>query len=278
MWTQVVGKITLALTPRSNHFWNVAMHLGSRGLVTPLLTQGARSFRIEFDFLSHELVIVCSDGSTGSIPLEPMTVTDFYHRVRAELKNMELEVKFWPVPVEIPDPIPFAEDTLHASYERSMVEAFWRALLFIKPVMEEFRCEFLGKCSPVHFFWGSFDLAVSRFSGKTAPARPEMGSIYAESYSHEVISHGFWPGSGPLQEPAFYAYCVPPPTGFAESHVSPAGAYYHRELGEFILPYESVRTSDNPALELREFLDSTYEAAANKAGWDRQSLERPLKS
>jgi hypothetical protein len=274
MWTQIAGKIALALTPPANHYWNAALQLGPRGLRTQTLVQGSRSFMLEFDFVRHEFLVHCSDGSTRFVLLHPMSVAEFYRRARGEIKAIGIDVKIWPMPVEIPDPIRFTEDTIHASYDRTQVEAFWSAILSMKPVMEAFRCEFVGKCSPVHFFWGSFDVAVSRFSGRRAPARPEMGAMYAEAYSHEVISHGFWPGSGPIQEPAFYSYTVPAPEGYAEAKVSPAAAYFHQELGEFILPYEAVRTSASPEQALDEFLRSTYEAGANLAGWNREELER----
>ncbi len=276
MWTQIVGKICLKLMPPANQFWNITFRVDPRGLVTPLMPYENRTFSIRFNFVDHRLEILCSDGGRREFPLEPMTVAEFHRKVFAELAAIGIHVKIWPMPVEIPNPIPFTEDTVHASYESSQALAFWRALLSIQPAFESFRCGYQGKCSPVHFFWGSFDLAVTRFSGRRAPARPEMGAMYAEAYSQEVISHGFWPGSGPVQEAAFYAYIVPAPKGFAQAGVEPKAAYFHEELGEFILPYEAVRAAPSPERELTSFLNSTYDAAANLAEWDRPNLERSL--
>jgi hypothetical protein len=274
MWTQIVGKICLKLTPLTNHYWNIAFHVDARGLSTPMLPYADRPFSIRFNFVDHRLEILCSDGGARSFPLEPMSVADFYTRIMAELAAMGIVVKIWTMPVEIQNPIRFTEDTVHDAYDPHQIHAFWRALVAMKPVFEEFRCGFVGKCSPVHFFWGSFDLAVTRFSGNKAPAKPEMGAMYGEAYSHEVISHGFWPGSGPLLEAAFYAYSVPAGEGFPDAKVEPRSAYFHKELGEFILPYEAVRTAPSPGDELRSFLQSTYDAAANLARWDRANLER----
>jgi hypothetical protein len=274
MWTQIVGKLCLALTPRANHFWNVAFQVTSRGLATPSLTAGDHSLTITFDFVSHQLVFQCSDGRTETIPLEPRTVADFYRLVMETLRRMGIDARIWTMPVEIPDPIRFEADTLHRSYDRACASAFWRALVAMKPVFEGFRCDFVGKCSPVHFFWGSFDLAVTRFSGQRAPARAGADSITREAYSHEVISHGFWPGSGPIQQPAFYAYAAPEPAGFKDTAVRPAAAYYSKDLSEFILPYEAVRTAASPAKELTAFLESTYDQAAALAKWNRADLER----
>lgn len=274
MWTQVVGKICLEFVPPANHFWNIAFRVDARGLTTPLIPYEGRPFTIRFDFVDHQLAILCSDGGARHFPLEPMSVAEFYRKLMAELAAMGIRVKIWTMPVEIPDPIRFTKDTLHHDYNPDQAHAFWRALVAIAPVFEAFRCEFVGKCSPVHFFWGSFDLAVTRFSGRRAPAKPEMGAMYAEAYSHEVISHGFWPGSGPIQEAAFYAYCVPAPEGFAKSKVMPAAAYYDEALGEFILPYDAVRTAPDPVGQLLQFMRTTYDAAANLARWDRGELER----
>jgi hypothetical protein len=275
MWTQIVGKVCLRLSPPANHFWNIAFHIDARGLVTPLLPYQGRPFAVRFDFIDHRLEILCSDGDARLMPLAPMTVAEFYGRFRRELDSMGIHVPIWSMPVEVPDPIRFTDDVVHDEYEPQQAHAFWQALLSMKPVFDEFRGCFVGKCSPVHFFWGSFDLAVTRFSGRRAPARPEMGAMYAEAYSYEVISHGFWPGSGPVQEAAFYAYAVPAPEGFRRASVSPASAYYHDQLGEFVLPYEAVRTAGSPEAELRSFLESTYSAAADLAGWNRSELERP---
>ena len=274
MWMQVVGKICLALTPLSNHFWNIAFHVTSRGLTTPPLASGNLTLTMTFDFIDHQLLIATSDGRIEAIALEPRTVADFYRQIMDLLQRMGVSVRIWTTPVEIPDPVPFERDTVHHSYDRKPVEAFWRLLVTIEPLFERFRGEFIGKCSPVHFFWGSFDLAVTRFSGERAPERPGADSIMREAYSHAVISHGFWPGSGAMTEPAFYAYAAPEPAGLKAAVISPAAAYYHTELSEFVLPYEAVRTSASAAEDLAAFLRSTYDAAANLAGWDRSKLER----
>lgn len=273
MWTQIVGKVCLALTPTVNHFWNVAFAVRPSGLVTPSMTYGDRAFSVVFNFLEDRLEIHCSDGQTRRMTLDPMTVEEFYGRFMGELWVLGMEVKIWPVPVEIENPIPFKEDETHGAYDREQIRAWWRAMLGAKGVMDRFRCGFVGKGSPVQFFWGSFDMAVSRFSGRPAPAQPERGPIYAEAYSHEVISHGFWPGSGPLKEAAFYAYAAPEPAGFAQAKI-PAPAYYHDELKEFILPYEAVRTAASPEDVLTRFLQTTYDAAADLAHWNRAELDR----
>jgi hypothetical protein len=275
MWTQVVGKVCLALTPRTNHFWNIAFQVTSHGLATPLLRSGDRALTITFDFVTHQLVIQCSDGATETIPLEPRTVADFYRLVMDALRRLSIDVRIWPMPVEIPDhPIRFELDTVHRSYDAKYANAFFRALVAMKPVFESFRCGFAGKCSPVHFFWGSFDLAVTRFSGRRAPERPGADAITRESYSHEVISHGFWPGGGPVQEPVFYAYAAPEPGGLKTASIRPAAAFYSKDLSEFLLPYDAVRTAASPAAELTAFLESTYDQAATLGKWDRAELER----
>jgi hypothetical protein len=273
MWTQIVGKIALALAPPLNHSWAIALQVTPRGLSTRRLLHGARSFTIEFDFADHRLVVRTSDGAERSVLLMPRTVADFYREVMAVLREMALEVKIWPMPVEIPDPIRFDQDTVHRSYDPAFANRFWRIVSQIEHVLTRARCAFVGKCSPTHFFWGGFDLAVTRFSGRPAPSR-EGPAFMREAYSHEVISHGFWPGSGPLLEPAFYAYAVPEPRGLKEARVRPAAAFYHSELNEFILPYEAVRTAESPEGAIRAFVDSTYEQSANLANWDRASLER----
>jgi hypothetical protein len=277
MWTQVVGKICLALTPLTNHFWNIAFQITPRGLTTPTMTYGAIAVTIAFDFIDHQLVIRTSDGRGQQLALRPMTVADFHTRVMDMLAALGVRARIWTTPVEIPDPIPFEQDTVHRSYEGSQVQTFHAILLATKPVFESFRSAFIGKCSPVHFFWGSFDVAVTRFSGDRAPDRQGADSITREAYSHAVISHGFWPGSGPVQEPAFYAYAAPEPDGLKRATVRPAAAYYHQELSEFILPYDAVRSAPSPADELTAFLESTYDAAAMLAGWNRSSLERSPK-
>ena len=273
MWTQIVGKVALALAPPLNHSWGVAFQVTPRGLSTRSLRHDARSFTVEFDFVDHRLVVKASDGEERSLRLEPRTVADFYRAVMALLSDMRLDVKIWPVPVELPSPgIRFDEDTVHRSYDAVQVGKLWRILRQVEEVYSGARCSFVGKCSPAHFFWGGFDLAVTRFSGRRAPPR-EGPAFMQEAYSHEVISHGFWPGSGPLLEPAFYAYAVPEPAGFRDARARPDAAYYHRELGEFILPYEAVRTAASPEAAIREFVDSTYERGADLAGWDRAALE-----
>jgi hypothetical protein len=230
---------------------------------------------MEFDFLAHQLVIRTTRGEERTLPLAPRSVADFYRAVMATLEEMALPVHIWPVPVEIPDPIPFLEDSGHHSYDPEWAERFWRILVQVERVFTGARCPFVGKCSPVHFFWGGLDLAVTRFSGKLAPPR-EGPAFMREAYSHEVISHGFWPGGGAVPEAVFYAYAVPEPAGFKEAPVEPAAAYYHQELGEFLLPYEAVRTAPSPEQAIRAFVDSTYDQAANLAGWDRAALERAL--
>jgi hypothetical protein len=274
MWMQIVGKLCLSLTPLTNHFWNITFRVTSRGLATPVMNAGARALTITFDFLDHQLVLETSDGQIGRLPLEPRTVAAFHAEVMAALRRMGIDVQIWTMPVEIPDPIRFENDTVHRSYDPGAANTFWRVLLAIEPALERFRAGFVGKCSPVHFFWGSCDLAVTRFSGRPAPARPAADSITREAYSHEVISHGFWPGSGPVQEPAFYAYAAPEPPGFRTAVVKPSAAYYSQDLSEFILPYEAVRTADSPAGDLTAFMESTYAAAADLAAWDRSGLER----
>jgi hypothetical protein len=273
MWTQIVGKISLALTPRTNHFWNIAMQVTSRGLTTPLMLFGDRAFSITFDFVSHQLVIQCSDGAAETLSLEPRSVADFYQLLMATLHRMGIDVHIWTMPVEVPNPIRFTSDQVHQSYDREAANAFWRILLSIKAVFDDFRSGFIGKCSPVHFFWGSFDLAVTRFSGQPAPERPGADPITRESYSHEVISHGFWPG-GAMQEPAFYSYAAPEPAGFKNVEVRPARAFYSHDLSEFLLPYDAVRTAQSPEADLKAFLTDTYNAAADLGHWNRASLER----
>jgi hypothetical protein len=274
MWTQIAGKISLALTPKVNHFWNIAMHLTARGLTTPALVSGDRTFTITFDFVSHELVIQVSNGARKALPLRPQTVADFYRELMAALHDLGIDVRIWTMPVEVPEPVRFEQDTTHHSYDAEAAHRFWQVLLAITPVLQDFRAEFMGKCSPVHFFWGSFDLAVTRFSGARAPERPGADSITREAYSHEVISHGWWPGGGPVNEPAFYAYAAPEPAGLKTAAIEPAAAFYSQDLSEFILPYEAVRRAANPEADLRAFLRTTYDAAARLAAWDRASLER----
>ena len=274
MWTQVVGKIRLALTPLVNHWWNVPLYVNARGLTTSAIPYGSGPFELWFDFIDHQLVLQKSDGSRSVLPLTAMSVADFYQKVMSMLRSSGIEVKIWRMPVEIPDPIPFDEDRVHASYDPDAAHRFWKVLLSVQCVFDEFRSGFIGKCSPVHFFWGSFDLAVTRFSGRPAPARPGADRITLEAYSHEVSSVGFWPGSGAASAPAFYSYTAPEPAGYRDWPVRPAAARYDAQLGEFILMYEDVRTSSSPGAALLDFCQSTYEAGATLGKWDRNALER----
>ena len=274
MWSQVVGKVALAQAAPLNHCWGIALRLTSRGIATGVLQHGARSFTMEFDLVDHRLVIAVSDGETRAIPLVPRSVAVFYRDVMATLGEMGLPVRIWPMPVEIPSPIRFDEDTIHHAYDPVYANRFWRILLQVEQVLTSSRCGFLGKASPVNFFWGSFDLALTRFSGRPAPPR-EGPAFMRDAYSHEVISHGFWTGGGPVLEPVFYAYAVPEPAGFKEARVQPDAAFYHAELGEFLLPYDAVRQSASPDRSLLSFVESTYAAGATLAGWDRAALERP---
>jgi hypothetical protein len=255
----------------------VALQVTARGLSTRLLPYGDRTFTIEFDFIEHRLVIRTSDAVRRALTLEPRPVADFYRELMAALRDIGIDVKIWPVAVELPEPIRLDQDTQHHSYDPVYANRFWQILVRVDRVLNQTRCTFVGKASPVHFFWGSFDLAVTRFSGRPAPPR-DGPAFMREAYSHEVISHGFWPGSGPILGPAFYAYAVPEPAGFRGARVRPAAAFYHQELGEFILPYEAVRNDPDPDAALRAFVDSTYDQAATLAGWDRRTLERSFKS
>ena len=274
MWTQIAGKICLALTPRSNHFWNITFQITPRGLATPSMPYGGGAFTITFDLVAHQLVVQCSDGRTGTLALEPQSVADFYARVMDLLRSIGITVRIWTMPVEVPNPIRFELDTVHHSYDPRVAQTLWRMMLVMKPVLERFRCDFIGKCSPVHFFWGGFDLAVTRFSGRRAPERPGADAVTRESYSHEVISHGFWPGSGSVTVPSFYAYAAPEPAGFKTAAIQPAAAYYTTEFNEFLLPYDAVQSSSSPEDALTAFLETTYDAAATLANWDRAELER----
>src|SRR5580700_10230236 len=278
MWTQVVGKVALKQAPPLNHSWAIALQVTPRGLSTRTLPYDARSFTIEFDFIEHQLVIRVSEGETRVLALRPQTVADFYREVMATLDGMGLPVKIWPMPVELQPPmttIRFDQDTVHRAYDPVYANRCWRIFSQAARVFSESQCRFVGKCSPVHFFWGGFDLAVTRFSGRTAPPR-EGPAFMRDAYSHEVISHGFWPGGGLLLEPAFYSYAVPEPAGLKEAHVGPEAAYYHRELGEFILPYDAVRAAASPDQAILAFVDTTYDRAATLAGWDRVALDRKV--
>jgi hypothetical protein len=273
MWLQVVGKVALALAPPLNHSWAVAFHLTSRGLMTAVLPHGDRSFTIEFDFIDHLLIVRVSNGETRTIALAPKSVAVFYQEVMGLLNGMSLPVKIWTLPSEVPSPIRFEEDNQHHTYDAERANRFWRILVAIERVFTASRTRFVGKSSPAHFFWGGPDLAVTRFSGRLAPPR-EGPAFMREAYSHEVISHGFWPGNAQLPEPVFYGYAVPEPPGLKEARVRPDATYYQRELGEFILPYEAVRTAPSPEKAILEFIESTYEAASTLANWDRAALER----
>ncbi len=274
MWTQMVGKVRLRLTPLVNHWWNVPLYVSARGLSTSLIPYGQRGFELWFDFIGHRLVLETSDGISKSLALKPQSVAEFYQELMEMLRSAGIEVKIWRTPVEIPNPIPFDEDRVHASYDPASVEKFWRILLSVDAVFTQFRAGFVGKSSPVHFFWGSFDLAVSRFSGRLAPARPGADSITREAYSHEVSSVGFWPGAGDIKDAAFYSYTVPEPRGFKDARVRPASAYYQKQVSEFLLMYEDVRKSESPTATLLDFCQSTYEAGASLGNWDRKALER----
>ena len=273
MWTQIVGKIRLRLTPLINHWWNVPLYVSACGLTTSRIPYGERAFELWFDFIGHRLVLETSDGITKSLPLAPRSVAEFYQEVMAMLGSAEIEVQIWRMPVEISNPIPFDQDRTHASYDAAAVEKFWRILLSVDAVFTDFRARYIGKSSPVHFFWGSFDLAVSRFSGRRAPERAGADSITKEAYSHEVSSVGFWPGGGEIKDAAFYSYMSPEPPGFKEAGVRPGTAQYNK-IGEFLLMYEDVRKVASPTATLLDFCQSTYEAGANLGHWDRASLER----
>lgn len=281
MWTQIVGKIRLEQTPLVNHWWNVPLYVSACGLTTTAMPyRDGRVFEIEFDFIDHKLRIECSDGASKELPLRPQSVADFYAEVMSALGDLGMTVDIWTMPVEVPNPIRFTEDHQHKSYDPEYANRFWRALVKMDEVFQEFRARFIGKSSPVHFFWGSFDMAVTRFSGKPAPERPDADLITREAYSHEVISHGFWPGNKDM-EAAFYSYTAPEPAGLAqtvaEGKIRPAKTFYSAEMKEFFLPYDDVRQASSPKSPeetLMDFCQTTYEAGADLAGWDRAALER----
>ena len=274
MWTQIVGKIRLKLAPPVNHWWHVPFYLTPRGLTTTPIPFGAREFDATFDFIDHVLILQTSDGRTERIPLRSRPVADFYRDVMAALHRLGIDVHIWTLPSEVPAPIRFEEDTQHASYDPVYVHRAWRVLLAADEILKEFRGRFIGKASPVHFFWGGFDLAVTRFSGRRAPERAGADRMTREGYSHEVSSCGLWFGSGSLAGPAFYSYAAPEPPGFKEARVRPAAAFYSVEFSNFLLPYEEVRETSDPRGMVLDFLQSTYEAAATLGRWDRESLER----
>jgi hypothetical protein len=278
LWTQIVGKYRLARTPWMNHSWHATLYVTPRGLTTSLIPAGDRSVAFDFDLIDHHLSGSVSDGARTSFALEPMTVRDFHARFLALTQALRVGTAFNGTPNEVADPIPFAQDTTHAAYDADAVTRFWRALVQADRVLKDFRTAFLGKVSPVHLFWGSFDLAVTRFSGRAAPVHPGgipalPDAVTREAYSHEVSSAGFWPGGGPVDYPAFYSYAYPAPRGFSEQRVLPDAAFFHERAGEFILPYEAVRTAADSDRTLLGFLEVTYDAAARLGHWDRASLD-----
>lgn len=280
LWTQIAGKIRLALSPWINHSWHATFYVTSRGLTTSLLHQGPRSLELEFDFVAHQLEIRTGDGERRTVALEPRTVASFYDELMRHLRELGFDITIHAAPNEVENAIPFAEDTEHASYDREYANRFWRILVDIHRVFIAFRAGFTGKVSPVHFFWGSFDLALTRFSGRRAPEHPggfpNMPDwITREAYSHEVASVGFWPGGPSSPAPAFYAYAYPVPEGLGAEPVEPTGAFYSEEMREYFLPYEAMRNTPDPDHALRRFLESTYDAIARKADWDRGSLDTP---
>jgi Family of unknown function (DUF5996) len=273
MWTQIVGKIRMTLTPLINHYWNATLYVSARGLTTSAIPYLRGVFEIEFDFIGHKLVIETSEGDVRTLELAPRTVADFYGEVMSTLAALQIDVRITARPDEVANPIPFADDHTHKSYDREYVDRFRRLLISVDKVLKNFRTRFIGKCSPVHFFWGSFDIAVTRFSGRLAPPRPD--AMMQEAYSHEVSSAGFWPGGGDIKGPAFYSYTTPEPAGFKTYAVGPKAAFYQQGIGEFLLMYDDIRGGTSPESQLMEFLQSTYEAGANLAHWDRTALERP---
>jgi len=284
-WTQIVGKTRLALSPMQNHWWHVALYVTARGLTTSPIPTGRAAFEAEFDFFDHTLLIRTSEGETGIVPLVPRTVADFYADYMSVLRSLGIDVRVRPVPSEMSDTIPFPDDQVHASYDGDAVQRCWQILVHADRALKEFRGRFLGKSSPSHFWWGGFDISCTRFSGRRAPPHPGgipnlADYVTREAYSHECISAGWWPGTvgSPVAEPAFYAYAYPEPAGCDVAPIKPVTAYYHPMMHEWILPYESVRTSATPERDLREFLQSTYEAAADLGKWERTALERePLR-
>ncbi len=275
MWTQIVGKIRLALSPAINHFWGTTLYVTSRGLTTSPIPYANGVFEITFDFVAHALEITTSAGESRAFRLVPRTVAEFYFELMKALHSLGIEVTVWTMPVEVPRPVRFNLDESHASYDGEYAHRFWQILVGVDAVLREFRSRFIGKVSPVHFFWGSFDLAVTRFSGRRAPERPDADTITKEAYSHEVISHGFWPGDGEIvKDAAFYAYAAPEPAGFKDRRILPAKAFYSAEKSEFFLMYDNMRLSESPEQTLLDFCQSTYEAGADLGNWDRSNLDR----
>jgi hypothetical protein len=276
LWAQIIGKVRLALTPAINHSWNVTLYPTVRGLTTSPMPHGTRMLQIDFDFIEHVLLIQTNDGGRRIIPLQAMTVAEFYRQVMGALDGLSTRVRIWHMPAEIADPLAFEEDQIHRAYDAEYVRRFWRILLQTTRVFTVFRARFIGKVSPIHLFWGALDLACTRFSGRTAPEHRSMPGlpdrVTRDAYSHEVSSCGFWPGA-PGIEPLFYSYAYPEPQGYAQTPIAPAQAYFHSTLGEFVLPYDDMRKSANPDSTLLEFLQSTYDAAADCAHWDRVALE-----
>jgi hypothetical protein len=278
MWTQIVGKIRMTLSPWTNHSWHVTLYVTSRGLTTSPIPHGSHTFEIQFDFIDHQLLMHKSDGARQTIALKPQSVAQFYRLVMKALADLELPVTINTTPNEIENPIPFDQDEEHRSYDREYANRFWRVLVQSDRVFKEFRSRFCGKCSPVHFFWGSFDLAVTRFSGRPAPPHPGgvphlPDEITREAYSHEESSLGFWPGNAVAPTPVFYSYAYPPPPGFAETKIQPDAAFYETKLREFMLPYDTVRATEKPDKILLEFAQSAYDAASTLGKWDRPALE-----
>ena len=279
LWTQIVGKIRLARSAWINHCWNVTLYVTARGLTTSPIPYGTRTFQIDFDFIGHEVVIQSSDGGLAGLTLEPQSVATFYRRLMEQMATLDLRIDIHQRPNEVADPIRFDRDEAHCAYDREYANRFWRVLVQADRVFKVFRAGFIGKCSPVHFFWGAPDLAVTRFSGRPAPEHPGgiphlPDRVTRDAYSHEVSSCGFWPGGGPVPHAAFYSYAYPEPAGFAQAPVRPAAAFYSPDLREFLLPYDAVRQSESPDQTLLDFLQTTYDAAASLARWDRSSLER----
>ena len=274
MWTQIVGKVRLRLCPLVNQWWNVPLYVTARGMTTSAMPYGQRDIEVKFDFIDHKLAIESSDGRVVTLALAAESVAEFYKKFMAALSQLGVNVQIWTMPREVPDPTRFEQDNVHAAYDAQAVHKFWRILVWVDQVLKEFRAGFEGKASPVHFFWGSFDLAVTRFSGRTAPERPGADSITREAYSHEVSSAGFWPGGGDIKGPAFYSYAAPEPENFAQRRVRPQAAFYHPQMKEFLLMYDDVRAAPSPKTALMEFLQSTYDAAADCGKWDRKALER----
>jgi hypothetical protein len=278
LWTQIVGKIRLAQSPWTNHSWHVTLYVTPTGLTTGSIPYGSNAFQIDFNFVEHELRVQCDRGGAAAVPLKRQSVAVFYRRLKEEMEKLDLKVRIHPKPNEIPNPIPFDQDEVHASYDPEYANRFWRVLLQCDRVFKIFRARFVGKCSPVHFFWGAPDLAVTRFSGRLAPPHPGgvpnlPDRVAREAYSHEVSSCGFWPGGGPIAYPAFYSYAYPEPEGFAKALIRPAAAFYSSDLREFILPYDEVRNAKSPDDILLDFLQTTYETEASLAKWDRATLE-----